>query len=46
MAFLTLHEMLPLAFEYAGHKKAVRAVFLGMAFMSARLVIQFCLVFC
>ncbi|KAG6522811.1 hypothetical protein ZIOFF_019966 [Zingiber officinale] len=36
MAFLTLHEMLPLAFEYAGHKKAVQAVFVGMAFMSAR----------
>ncbi|XP_042471084.1 zinc transporter ZTP29-like isoform X1 [Zingiber officinale] len=37
MAFLTLHEMLPLAFEYAGHKKAVQAVFVGMAFMSASL---------
>lgn len=36
MAFLTLHEMLPLAFDYAGQKKAVKAVFLGMAFMSAR----------
>ncbi|URE20253.1 zinc transporter [Musa troglodytarum] len=37
MAFLTLHEMLPIAFEYAGHKQAVQAVFLGMAFMSASL---------
>ncbi|KAL9261560.1 Zinc transporter ZTP29-like protein [Drosera capensis] len=37
MAFLTLHEMLPLAFDYAGQKQAVKAVFLGMAFMSARL---------
>ncbi|KAH7543569.1 zinc transporter ZTP29 [Ziziphus jujuba] len=37
MAFLTLHEMLPLAFEYAGQKQAVKAVFLGMAFMSASL---------
>lgn len=37
MAFLTLHEMLPLAFEYAGHRKAVAAVFIGMAVMSASL---------
>ncbi|MCL7034573.1 hypothetical protein MKW94_010283 [Papaver nudicaule] len=37
MAFLTLHEMLPLAFDYAGPKQAVKAVFLGMAFMSASL---------
>ncbi|GAB4835188.1 Zinc transporter ztp29 [Ancistrocladus abbreviatus] len=37
MAFLTLHEMLPLAFDYAGQKPAVKAVFLGMAFMSASL---------
>lgn len=36
MAFLTLHEMLPLAFDYAGQKHAVKAVFFGMAFMSAR----------
>lgn len=36
MAFLTLHEMLPLAFDYAGQKQAVKAVFFGMAFMSAR----------
>ncbi|KAJ8452552.1 hypothetical protein Cgig2_000141 [Carnegiea gigantea] len=35
MAFLTLHEMLPLAFDYAGQKQAVKAVFFGMAFMSA-----------
>lgn len=39
MAFLTLHEMLPIAFDYAGHKQAVQALFLGMAFMSVRLVI-------
>ncbi|KMZ67100.1 Zinc transporter ZTP29 [Zostera marina] len=37
MAFLTLHEMLPLSFDYAGQKNAVKAVFLGMAFMSASL---------
>lgn len=37
MAFLTLHEMLPLAFDYAGQKQAVKAVFFGMAFMSASL---------
>ncbi|XP_059310449.1 zinc transporter ZTP29 isoform X2 [Lycium barbarum] len=37
MAFLTLHEMLPLAFDYAGQKRAVKAVFFGMAFMSASL---------
>lgn len=36
MAFLTLHEMLPLAFDYAGQKQSVKAVFFGMAFMSAR----------
>ena len=39
MAFLTLHEMLPLAFDYAGQKQAVKAVFFGMAFMSARFVL-------
>ncbi|KAL6630016.1 hypothetical protein ACP70R_029781 [Stipagrostis hirtigluma subsp. patula] len=38
MAFLTLHEMLPLAFDYAGQKQAVKAVFVGMACMSASLV--------
>ena len=38
MAFLTLYEMLPLAFEYAGRKDAVKAVFVGMAFMSMRFV--------
>ncbi|KAL1539583.1 Zinc transporter ztp29 [Salvia divinorum] len=37
MAFLTLHEMLPLAIEYSGQKRAVKAVFVGMAFMSASL---------
>ncbi|CAM8963561.1 unnamed protein product [Rhodiola kirilowii] len=34
MAFLTLHQMLPLAFQYAGPKPVVKAVFCGMAFMS------------
>jgi hypothetical protein len=38
MAFLTLYEMLPQAFEYAGRKDAVKAVFVGMAFMSMRCV--------
>ncbi|CAL5423884.1 unnamed protein product [Camellia sinensis] len=38
MAFLTLHEMLPLAFDYAGQKQAIKAVFFGMAFMSARYI--------
>uniref|UniRef100_A0A453NLS0 Uncharacterized protein n=1 Tax=Aegilops tauschii subsp. strangulata TaxID=200361 RepID=A0A453NLS0_AEGTS len=37
MAFLTLHELLPLAFDYAGQKQAVKAVFVGMAVMSASL---------
>ncbi|KAK8272361.1 hypothetical protein V6Z11_D11G325700 [Gossypium hirsutum] len=37
MAFLTLHEMLPLVFDYSGQKQAVKAVFFGMAFMSASL---------
>lgn len=37
MAFLTLHEMLPLAFQYAGHKVAIASVFIGMAVMSASL---------
>ncbi|KAF5748755.1 hypothetical protein HS088_TW04G00713 [Tripterygium wilfordii] len=36
MAFLTLHEMRPLVFAYAGQKQSVKVVFLGMAFMSAR----------
>ncbi|XP_038699545.1 LOW QUALITY PROTEIN: zinc transporter ZupT-like [Tripterygium wilfordii] len=37
MAFLTLHEMRPLVFAYAGQKQSVKVVFLGMAFMSASL---------
>lgn len=37
MAFLTLHEMLPLAFDYAGQKQAIKAVFIGMAVMSTSL---------
>jgi hypothetical protein len=36
MAVLTFHELLPIAFDYAGHGHATRAVFIGMAFMSAR----------
>ncbi|KAG6536405.1 hypothetical protein ZIOFF_001459 [Zingiber officinale] len=39
MAFLTLHEMLPTAFDNAGHKQAIQALFLGMAFMSGRLLL-------
>ncbi|KAK6937108.1 Zinc/iron permease [Dillenia turbinata] len=35
VAFLKLHEMLPLVFDYAGVEQAVKAVFFGMAFMSA-----------
>jgi ZIP family zinc transporter len=42
MAFLTLYEMLPLAIEYAGRKDAVKAVFVGMAFMSMRYVNSRC----
>ncbi|XP_057483313.1 zinc transporter ZTP29-like [Actinidia eriantha] len=37
MVFLTLHEMLPLAFDYAGQKQAIKAVFFGMALMSTSL---------
>lgn len=37
MAFLTLHEMIPLALEYAGHRQAVASVFIGMALMSLSL---------
>ncbi|OAE24469.1 hypothetical protein AXG93_1615s1220 [Marchantia polymorpha subsp. ruderalis] len=37
MAFITLREMLPLALEYAGHRQAVTAVFVGMAIMSLSL---------
>ncbi|RYQ98197.1 hypothetical protein Ahy_B08g094254 isoform B [Arachis hypogaea] len=40
MAFLILHEMLPLAFDYAGQKQSVKAVFFGMAFMSASLPVD------
>ncbi|CAM8964968.1 unnamed protein product [Rhodiola kirilowii] len=39
MAFLTLHQMLPLAFQYAGPKPVVKAVFCGMAFMSTWLAL-------
>ena len=37
MAFLVLHEMLPLALEYTTKKEAVPAVLVGMAVMSANL---------
>jgi ZIP family zinc transporter len=37
MAFLTLHEMIPLAFEYAGHRQAVGSIFVGMVLMSISL---------
>lgn len=37
MAFLTLHEMVPLALEYGGRRVAVGSVFVGMAVMSASL---------
>lgn len=37
MAFLTLHEMVPLALEYAGRRQAVASVFVGMALMSVSL---------
>ena len=37
MAFLTLHEMIPLALEYAGHRQAIASVFIGMALMSVSL---------
>lgn len=37
MAFLTLHEMIPLALEYAGHRHAIASVFIGMALMSVSL---------
>ena len=31
MAFLTFHEMLPVALGYTGQKQAVKAVLLGIA---------------
>ncbi|GAX76644.1 hypothetical protein CEUSTIGMA_g4090.t1 [Chlamydomonas eustigma] len=37
MAFLALHELLPLAIEHAGREAAVSALFLGMAIMSGNL---------
>lgn len=39
MAFLTFHELMPLAFEHAGKRATVLAVFLGMAIMSLNLYI-------
>ncbi|EFJ42807.1 hypothetical protein VOLCADRAFT_66570 [Volvox carteri f. nagariensis] len=39
MAFLSISELLPLAFEHAGRQRAVISLFLGMAIMSANLYI-------
>jgi zinc transporter, ZIP family len=39
MAFLSLHELLPLAIEHAGQSAAVGALFVGMAIMSANLLL-------
>ncbi|KAG2448199.1 hypothetical protein HYH02_006784 [Chlamydomonas schloesseri] len=39
MAFLSISELLPLAFEHAGRSAAVLALFAGMAIMSANLYI-------
>ncbi|GLI69798.1 hypothetical protein VaNZ11_014499 [Volvox africanus] len=39
MAFLSISELLPLAFEHAGRQRAVVALFVGMAVMSANLYI-------
>jgi zinc transporter ZupT len=37
MTFLVVHEMMPLAIEHAGRKRASASVFVGMASMSASL---------
>lgn len=37
MAFLSLHELLPLAMEHAGRQAAVMSLFFGMAIMSLNL---------
>lgn len=37
MAFLTVHELMPLAIEHAGRRDATFVVFLGMAIMSLSL---------
>ena len=37
MAFLTVHELMPLAIEHAGRKDATTVIFLGMAVMSLSL---------
>lgn len=39
MAFLALHELLPLSIEHAGRTAAVAALFAGMALMSANLTL-------
>lgn len=39
MAFLSLQELLPLAIEHAGRQAAVMCLFLGMAIMSANLLL-------
>ena len=36
MAFLTFHELLPLAMQHAGKGASVAAVFVGMALMSGK----------
>ncbi|KAH1049917.1 hypothetical protein GLYMA_08G063100v4 [Glycine max] len=40
MAFVTLHQMLPLAFKYAGQKQFVKIIFCGTTFMSASTTLQ------
>lgn len=37
MAFIALHELLPLALEHAGKSRAVGSAFAGMALMSFNL---------
>ncbi len=37
MAFLSLHELLPLSIEHAGQQRAVLSLFVGMAIMVANL---------
>lgn len=39
MAFLSLNELLPLAIEHAGRQAAVGSLFIGMAIMSANLLL-------
>jgi ZIP family zinc transporter len=39
MAFLSFHELLPLAMEHAGRHAAIAALFAGMALMALNLFI-------